>query len=73
MTTPTTAEVGHGSKQEQIMSCTGSPRREAFMRFKQLAIVTVFVGGAAMGYGGAVSDVSTAELALSHLAPISMI
>ena len=69
MTTPTTAEVGHGNKQEQIMSCTGSPRREAFRRFKQLAIVTVFVGGAAMGHGGAVSDVYTAELALSQLSP----
>ena len=51
------------------MSCTGSPRREAFRRFKQLAIVTVFVGGAAMGHGGAVSDVYTAELALSPLSP----
>jgi hypothetical protein len=44
------------------MSCTGSPRRAAFMRSKLLAIVTVFVGGAAMGYGG---DAPTAEQALS--------
>ena len=69
MTPPTTAEVGHGTKQEQIMTCTGSPRREAFRWFKQLAIVTVFVGGAAMGYGGAVYDAYTAELALSPLSP----
>ena len=34
------------------------------MRFKQLAIVTVFVGGAAMGYGGEY-DASSAEQALS--------
>ena len=34
MTTPTTAEVAHGSKQEQIITCTDSPRRAAFMRFK---------------------------------------
>ena len=52
MTTPTTAEVGHGSKQELGMNCTGSPRRPVFMRFKQLAIATVFMGGAAMGHGG---------------------
>ena len=64
MTTPTTAEVGHGNKQEQIMSCTGSPRRAVFMRFNQLAIVTVFVGGAAMGYGGEY-DAATAVQALS--------
>ena len=69
MTTPTTAEVGHGNKQEQMMSCTGSPRREAIRRFKQLAIVTVFVGAAAMGYGGAASNAYTAELALSPLSP----
>ena len=49
MTTPTTAEVGHGSRQEEIVSCIGSPRRAVFMRFKQLAIVTVLVGGAAIG------------------------
>ena len=65
MTTPTTAEVGHGSRQEEIVSCIGSPRRAAFMRFKQLAIVTVFVGGAAMGYGGEY-DAFAAEQALSH-------
>ena len=65
MTTPTTAEVGHGSKRDQITTCTGSPRREVFMRFKQLAIVTIFVGGAAMGYGGAESDASTAQLQLA--------
>jgi hypothetical protein len=52
MRTPTTAEVGHGSRQEEIVSCIGSPRRAVFMRFTQLAIVTVFVGGAATGYGG---------------------
>ena len=27
MTTPTTADVGHGSKQQQSMNGTGSPRR----------------------------------------------
>ena len=70
MTTPTTAEVGHGSKQEQIISCTDSPRRAAFMRFKQLAIATVFVGGAAMGSGGVEGDASTASW---RLALISMI
>ena len=64
MTAPTTAEVGHGNKQEQIMSWTGSPRRAAFMRFKQLAIVTLFVVGAAMGYGGEY-DAATAVQALS--------
>src|SRR5262249_9632058 len=64
MTTPTTADLGHGSKQDQLMTCTGSPRRAVFVRFKQLAIVTVFVGGAAMGYGGVESDASTAEQAL---------
>jgi hypothetical protein len=64
MTTPTTAEVGHGSKQEQTASCSASPRRVVFMRFKQLAIVTVFVGGAAaMGYGGEY-DASAAEQGL---------
>ena len=47
MATPTTAEVGHGSKQDQTINCTDSPRREVFMRFKQLAIAMVFVGGAA--------------------------
>ena len=34
------------------------------MRFKQLAIATVFVGGAAMGYGGVEGDASAAQLAL---------
>ena len=70
MTTPTTAEVGHGSKQEQIMTCTGSPRRAAFMRFKLLAIVTVFVGCAAMGYGGVAT---TPPQPSRRLALISMI
>ena len=64
MTTSTTAEVRDASKHEQIMSCSASPRRAVFMRFKQLAIVTVFVGGAAMGYGGEY-DASSAEQALS--------
>jgi hypothetical protein len=64
MTTPTTADVGHGSKQQQSMNGTGSPRRAVFMRFKQLAIATVFVGGAAMGYGGVEGDASAAQLAL---------
>jgi hypothetical protein len=64
MTTPTTADVGHGSKQDQHMTCTGSPRRAVFMKFKQLTIVTVFVGGAAMGYGGVEPDASTAVQAL---------
>jgi hypothetical protein len=64
MTTPTTAEVAHGSKQEQIITCTDSPRRAAFMRFKQLAIATVFVGGAAMGSGGVEGDAAAAQLAL---------
>src|SRR4030095_13074696 len=44
--------------------CTDSPRTAAFMRFKQLAIATVFVGGAAMGSGGAEGDASAAQLAL---------
>ena len=35
------------------------------MRFKQLAIATVFVGGAAMGSGGVEGDASAAQLALS--------
>jgi hypothetical protein len=61
----TTAEGGHRSKPEEIVSCIGSPRSAVFMRFKQLAIVTVFVGGAAMGYGGEY-DASAAEQALSH-------
>jgi hypothetical protein len=65
MTTPTTAEVGHGSEQEQHMTCTGSPRRQVFMRFKQLAIVTAFAGGAAMAPGGVEHDASTAEAPLS--------
>ena len=64
MTTPTTAEVGHGSKQEQGMNCTGSPRRAGFMRFKRLAIATAFVGGAAMGHG-VEGNASAAQLALS--------
>ena len=63
MTTPTTAEVRDGGKHEQIMSCSASPRRAVFMRFKRLAIVTVFVGGAAMGHGGEY-DASAAEQAL---------
>jgi hypothetical protein len=42
----------------------GSPGRAVFMRFKQLAIVTMFVGGAAMRYGGEY-DASSAEQALS--------
>jgi hypothetical protein len=69
MTTPTVAEVGHGSTEEPVVSSTGSPRRQAFARFKQLAIVTVFVGGAAMAYGGAPSDAYTAALALRPLSP----
>src|SRR5262249_1422957 len=64
MTTPTTAEARHGSKQEQLITRTGSSRRAVFMRFKQLGIATVFVGGAAMGYGGAEGDASTAQLPL---------
>jgi hypothetical protein len=64
MTTPTTADVGHGSKLAQLMNCTGWPRRLVFLGFQQFAIVTVFVGGAAMGYGGVDSDASTAEQAL---------
>jgi hypothetical protein len=63
MTTPTTGEVGRGSKQEHIVSRSGSPRRTVFMRFKELAIVTVFVAGAAMGHGGRY-DASAAEQAL---------
>jgi hypothetical protein len=65
MTTPTTAEVGHGSKQEQGMNCSGSPRRAVFMRLKRLAITTAFVGGAAMGSGGVEGNASAAQLALS--------
>jgi hypothetical protein len=65
MTTPRTAEVGHGSTQEQRLNYIGSLRRAAFTRFKQFAIVTVFVSGAAMGYGGVEYDASAAQLALS--------
>ena len=65
MTTPKTAEVGHGSKPEQIVSCSGSPRRAVFMRLKQLAIATVFVGGAAVAYGGVEGDASSAQVAFS--------
>jgi hypothetical protein len=64
MTTPTTAEIGQGSKQEHHMTCTGSPRRQVFMRCKQLAIVTAFAGGAAMGPGGVEYDASAAEVPL---------
>ena len=32
------------------------------MRFKLLAIATVFVGGAAMGYGGVEGDASAAQV-----------
>lgn len=62
-TTRTPTGMGHGSKQEQIVSCTGSPRREVLARFKRLAIVAILLGGTAMAYGGAGSDASTAGLA----------
>src|SRR5262249_51048715 len=65
MTTPTIAEVAHGIKQDQIRNSTGSLRREVLMRFKRLAIVTVLVGGAAMGYGGVEHDASTTQVALT--------
>jgi hypothetical protein len=39
--------------------------KEVFVRFKQLAIVTVFVGGTTMAYGGAAYDASPTEQALS--------
>lgn len=64
MTTPTTGGVGHGSRQDQIVRGSVSPRRVLLMRFTQLALVTVFGGAAAMGYGGEY-DASAADQALS--------
>jgi hypothetical protein len=63
MKTSSTRDAGHRSKQDQIVGCSRSPRRAVFMRFTQL-VVTVFAGGAAMGYGGE-NDASAAEQALS--------
>ena len=70
MTTPTTAEVGHGNKQEQIMSCTGSPRRAAIYEVQAISNRHGVRGWRRNGVTVASYDAATAE---RRLALISMI
>src|SRR5262245_58701343 len=64
MTTQTTAEIGHGEQARTDHELHRLAEKAGSRRFKQLAIVTVFVGAAAMAYGGVESDSSTAQLGL---------
>jgi hypothetical protein len=64
MTTPTTADIGHGEQAGADHELHRRAEKAGFRRFKQFSIVTVFVGGAAMGYGGVENDASAAQLAL---------